>query len=202
MDFLAFASTACDNRGVDKPCDDVTVQTNPQLGDIGALVSLHGALFCDDYGLDASFEADVAASLGTFALNRGSREILWIVKRGQKVMGSLGVARYNDREAEIRWFVLDPKLRCHGLGSALLEDAIDFSRRHNYRSIHVWTAARFKAAEHLYREHGFRLTEQYINRKWGSSVTEQRYDLIFRPQEPTYQPPPRPASRRTVTSSP
>lgn len=184
------------------PCSDVTVQTNPQLGDIGALVSLHGALFCDDYGLDASFEADVASSLGSFAMNRGSREILWIVKRKGEVMGSLGVARHNDREAEIRWFVLDPELRCQGLGSALLEDAIDFCRQHNYRSIHVWTAARFKVAEHLYREHGFRLTEQYINRKWGSSVTEQRYDLIFRPEETSYQPSSPPTSSRVVTSSP
>ncbi|MFP4432504.1 MAG: GNAT family N-acetyltransferase [Spirochaetaceae bacterium] len=176
------------------PCDDVTIQANPQLGDIGALVSLHGALFCEAYGLDASFEADVAATLGTFATNRGSREVLWIVKRGQEVMGSLGVARHNDREAEIRWFVLDPELRCQGLGSRLLEDALDFCRRQNYRSVHVWTAVRFKEAEQLYRHHGFRLTEQYVNRKWGSSITEQRYDLIFRQEEPE--------SSRSTTSSP
>ena len=94
-------------------------------------------------------------------------------------MGSLGVARHNDREAEIRWFVLDPELRCQGLGSKLLEDAIVFARNQNYRSIHVWTAVRFKEAEQLYRHHGFRLTEQYVNRKWGTSVTEQRYDLFL-----------------------
>lgn len=187
---------------MENPCDDVTVQTNPQLGDIGALVSLHGALFCEAYGLDASFEADVASGLGTFAINRGSREILWIVKRGRQVMGSLGVARHNDREAEIRWFVLDPELRCQGLGSRLLADALDFCRRQNYRSVHVWTAVRFKEAEHLYRDHGFRLTEQYINRKWGSSITEQRYDLIFRTEEPSDQPSSRPTSIRTVISSP
>jgi GNAT superfamily N-acetyltransferase len=202
MDFLALEARACDNSIVQNPCDDVTVQTNPQLGDIGALVSLHGALFCEDYGLDASFEADVAATLGTFAINRGSREILWIVKRGQQVMGSIGVARHNDREAEIRWFLLDPELRCHGLGSRLLEDALDFCRRQNYRSVHVWTAVRFKEAEQLYRSHGFRLTEQYINRKWGSSITEQRYDLIFRPEDAPAQRWTEPDSSRRTTSSP
>ena len=179
MDFIARSSSACDNSLVDVPCDDISIQANPELGDIGALVSLHGALFCEAYGLNASFEADVAASLGSFATRRTGREILWIVKRGERVMGSLGVARHNDREAEIRWFVLDPELRCQGLGSKLLEDAIVFARNQNYRSIHVWTAVRFKEAEQLYRHHGFRLTEQYVNRKWGTSVTEQRYDLFL-----------------------
>ncbi len=180
MDFLAKHPEVCDNEKVDNPCEDVAIQTNVQLGDIGALVSLHGSLLCDAYGLDTSFEADVAAGLGTFVKSRSSREVLWIVKREENVMGSLGVYRYNDHEAELRWFLLHPDLRCQGLGSRLLSDAIDFCRSHNYRSVHVWTALRFAEAEQLYRRRGFRLTEQYINRKWGASVTEQRFDLILR----------------------
>jgi hypothetical protein len=43
----------------------------------------------------------------------------------------------------------------------------------------LWTESSLVAAAGLYREFGFRLTDEKTHELWGTVVTEQRYDLTF-----------------------
>jgi N-acetylglutamate synthase-like GNAT family acetyltransferase len=146
-------------------------------GDIGYLTYLHGVLYAKECGWDHTFEAYVAGPLGEFAKSRTGRERIWIVERGGQVAGSVGIVEASAEEAQLRWLLLHPDLRGHGLGRALIEEAIRFCRNSGYSSVFLWTESALKAAASLYRASGFRLTQEATHEMWGTVVTEQRYDL-------------------------
>jgi len=61
--------------------------------------------------------------------------------------------------------------------------ALGFCREQGYRSVFLWTFSELEAAAHLYRTHGFKLTEEKTHAIWGRVLTEQRYDLRLTKQQ-------------------
>src|SRR5262249_41744067 len=58
-------------------------------GDIGWIVSRHGALYAEEYGFDSRFEALVARVAGDFLAGHDTaREHCWIAERGGTNVGS------------------------------------------------------------------------------------------------------------------
>ena len=125
-------------------------------GDYGAIVEMHGRLYAREYGLDSSFEAHVAAGV-TRAAMRGfprEREGLWVVERDGEFSGSLGLTDEDGVTGMIRWVLLDPAVRGHGVGRQLIEHAFPVGRG-DVRSIIATTdvraAARYYAADTVAR---------------------------------------------------
>jgi GNAT superfamily N-acetyltransferase len=147
-------------------------------GDIGAVIQLHGVLYAQEYGLDHTFEGHVAAGLGDFAKQFDAKKDLFAVaeKDGQ-IVGSIAINGLPDQTAQLRWFLLHPSARGSGLGKRMLNDALDFCRDRNFRSVCLWTISELKAAAHLYRAAGFTVTQEKTYEFWGGIRTEQRYDL-------------------------
>jgi GNAT superfamily N-acetyltransferase len=73
--------------------------------------------------------------------------------------------------------LLAPELRGVGLGSYLLDTALEFCKGHGYTTVFLWTVCILAAAVHLYQSAGFKLKEQKTHRIWGAELTEQRYEL-------------------------
>ncbi|HEY9593990.1 MAG TPA: GNAT family N-acetyltransferase, partial [Spirochaetia bacterium] len=79
--------------------------------------------------------------------------------------------------AQLRWLLLHPSLRGHGLGRALVEEALAFCRASGYASVLLWTEGSLETATTLYRRFGFKRTETKTGGIWGATRTEERYDL-------------------------
>ena len=75
------------------------------------------------------------------------------------------------------WFLVHPVARGQGLGRKLIDGALVFCRQREFKSVFLWTASELTTAAHLYKEAGFRLTEEKTHEIWGALRTEQRYDL-------------------------
>ena len=160
------------------PENRVTVRTGLKPGDLGYITYLHGVVYDEEYGLDATFEPYVAKPLAEFALNQGNpRQRLWVVERDGVVCGSAAIVEHSRTEAQFRWLLLSRDVRGRGLGRRLLEWALGFCREQGYRSVFLWTFSELEAAAHLYRAHGFTLTEEKTHPVWGRTLKEQRYDL-------------------------
>jgi N-acetylglutamate synthase-like GNAT family acetyltransferase len=157
--------------------NDVSVRHDLRPGDVGRVTLLHGLLYAAEYGWDHTFEAYVAGPLAAFALRQNPRERIWIVEHEGDVAGCVGIVEADAETAQLRWYLLHPRLRGRGLGRALLADAIDFCRLAGYRRVFLWTVSALGAAAALYREAGFALTEETTHPLWGVVVCEQRYDL-------------------------
>lgn len=154
----------------------VTVRTELRPGDIGEVVRLHGALYAREHGFDVRFEAYVAEPLARFAIAGSPRERMWIAERDGTIVGCVAIVAASATTAQLRWFLVDPSARGKGLGGALLDDALAFSRAQGYRSILLWTVDALVAAARLYVSRGFALAERKPARQWGADVVEERYE--------------------------
>jgi ribosomal protein S18 acetylase RimI-like enzyme len=154
------------------------IRTHINPGDIGYITYLHGTLYAAEYGLDHTFEGYVAAGIGEFAKKYDSdKDYFAVAELDERIVGAIAIVVQPDQTAQLRWFLVHPDARGHGLGRRLLNDAVDFCRQRRYKSIFLWTISELKAAAHLYRDAGFELTEQSTHEVWGAVRTEEKYEL-------------------------
>jgi GNAT superfamily N-acetyltransferase len=160
-----------------KPAANIVVRTELKPGDIGSLIYLHGVLYAKEHGWDHTFEAYVAGPLAEFAKSQTLRGRIWIVEESEKVLGSIAIVEVSKEEAQLRWLLLHPKLRGQGIGRMLMAEAISFCEAQGYTIVFLWTVSALGAAAKLYEEFGFHISEETIRQIWGTTVTEQRYEL-------------------------
>jgi GNAT superfamily N-acetyltransferase len=158
----------------------VIIRRELRPGDLGAIVEQHGRLYADEFGFDPRFEAYVAKGLASAVLEPvRSRPVMWFLAHDDAgFAGSLVVASVDADTAQLRYVLLEPRLRGRGLGWRLLTDAITAARDQGYRHIFLMTVDVCRDAASLYGRAGFELThEEPPAKPWGRLVREQRYDL-------------------------
>jgi N-acetylglutamate synthase-like GNAT family acetyltransferase len=159
----------------------LTIRTNVQPGDIGAITQLHGTLYAREYGFNECFEAYVAGPLAKYVLDKSPRERLWIAERSHQLVGCIAIVEAAEKIAQLRWFLVDPSARGAGLGGKLLAEAVTFSWNAGYTSVILWTVSALVGASRLYHAAGFRKVEEKPpHSDWGVSVTEEKYLLEIR----------------------
>ncbi|WP_400245914.1 GNAT family N-acetyltransferase [Niallia sp. JL1B1071] len=85
---------------------------------------------------------------------------------------------YTSNTAHLRWFILDEHYQGLGVGTKLLETAINYCKEQSYQHIYLWTISILHAARHLYAKYDFTLSEEKENVEWCSErVIEERWDL-------------------------
>ena len=156
------------------------IRTTIDPGDIGYVIHLHGTLYAREFGLDHTFEADVARGLGEFAKGYdSSKDLFAVAEIDGRIVGSIVIAAESNELAKLRYFLVHPDARGQGFGRRLMQQALDFCRERGFRTVWLWTISELKTAAHLYREYGFKVTEEKTHEIWGTIRTEQRYDLTL-----------------------
>jgi len=167
-----------------------TIRRALRPGDLGAIVAHHGRVYGKEYGVDATFEGQVASTIASAAA-RGfpsRREAISLVELAGEHAGSIALTDEGDGEAAIRWFVLSPAARGRGLGRRLLEEMLGRAVDVGYRLVRLETFSELETAAHLYRGHGFELISAEETPRWGRErITYQRYELELSPAE-VYSP--------------
>jgi len=157
---------------------DPVIRTEMVPGDFGEIVRLHGVLYAEEYGLDNTFEAYIAAPLSEFVLTKDRRgQRIWVVEAGEKVAGCIAIVRNTEGVAQLRWFILTPETRGKGLGKRLMDEAVKYSWEAGYRRIILWTFSELETAIALYRRWGFVKTEEKAHHIWGRDLIEEKYEL-------------------------
>jgi GNAT superfamily N-acetyltransferase len=151
-------------------------------GAIGRIVELHASYYHLDWGFGVFFEARVAKEMAEF-LSRfdETRDGLWIVSLNDRIEGGIAIDGIKARTdgAHLRWFILSPEVRGRGFGHRLMEEAISFCKKKDYRKIYLQTFEGLHAARHLYEKFGFRLVHQAEGTQWGNNMTEQKFELLL-----------------------
>jgi GNAT superfamily N-acetyltransferase len=93
--------------------------------------------------------------------------------------GTIAIVKATETAAQLRWLLLRADMRGLGLGRALVEEALAFSRESGYSSVLLWTVSSLATATSVYRRAGFSLTERKTHELWGAVRTEERYDLTL-----------------------
>ena len=159
---------------------------DPKPGDIGRIVSRHGALYAQEYGFDWTFEALVAEVAAAFVRNFApGRERCWIAETDEGVAGSVFVVRQSDEVAKLRLLYVEPSARGLGIGRRLVDEAIAFARGAGYRGITLWTNDCLDAARHIYERAGFVRVAQEPHRSFGCDLVGETWELQLSVTAPT-----------------
>ena len=149
-------------------------------GAIGRIAELHAIYYHQKWGFGKFFEAKVASELSEF-INRfnQAQDGFWTVCLNDQVEGSITIdgIKAESEGAHLRWFILSSKLRGRGFGNKLMEEAIRFCKKRQYRRVYLWTFEGLDAARHLYEKFGFSLVYEQEGRQWGTKVDEQKFIL-------------------------
>lgn len=151
-----------------------------QPGDIGWVVSRHGALYAQEYGWDVSFEALVARIAADFIDKfKPGMERAWIAELDGERVGAIFIVRKSRTTAKLRMLLIEPKARGLGLGKRLVAEAIVFARAAGYRKITLWTHDILVAARGIYQQAGFKLVSSEPNRAFGKRLTTEVWELTL-----------------------
>lgn len=147
-------------------------------GDINYVISRHRVLYEEEYGLTSIFSDYVDKGVHHFAENYDKNcECMLIAEVEKKLVGSIVIAKSDDSIAQLRYFLIEPKMRGRGLGHRLVKMALDFCREKGYKHVFLETISSLITARHIYKSHGFTLTSSRKNLTWGENVLEERWDL-------------------------
>ena len=147
-------------------------------GDMGWIVSRHGALYAQEYGWDERLEALCAEIVAAFLRNFDpQRERCWIAERDEEALGTVMLVKASAQVARLRLLLVEPKARGLGIGMQLVEECIGFAREVGYRKITLWTHSVLTAARHVYRKTGFKLVDKSAHDEFGKRLVGETWDL-------------------------
>ena len=116
-------------------------------GSLGRVVELHGDYYSKYWGFDSFFERKVATELAEF-IGRydDSRDGFWTVSLGGRIEGSITIdgIKAGHGEAHLRWFIVSEACHGKGIGTRLINTAMDFCRDRGYKRVYPLEFCRFR----------------------------------------------------------
>jgi DNA-binding MarR family transcriptional regulator/GNAT superfamily N-acetyltransferase len=148
-------------------------------GDIGWVISRHGALYAEEFGWDETFEGFVAEIAGRFIKDFDARrERCWIAEREGEIVGSVFLAKGPDEAtAKLRMLYVEPAARGLGIGARLVDECQRFARSAGYSRILLWTNSVLSSARRIYEAAGYRLIASEPHRSFGQDLVGETWQL-------------------------
>ncbi len=148
----------------------------PGPGDFGWIVHRHGALYSEEYGWNECFEALVARIVADYLEHRDPQhEAAWIAEVDGEPVGCVLCTRKEEKVAQLRLLLVEPKARGTGIGARLVEECIRFAQRAGYERIMLWTNDVLKDARRIYERAGFELVEEEGHHSFGHELVGQNW---------------------------
>jgi DNA-binding MarR family transcriptional regulator/GNAT superfamily N-acetyltransferase len=157
-------------------------------GDMGWLVSRHGALYAQEYQWDMRFEALVARIAADFIDRFDARsEACWIAERDGASVGCVCLVQARDEAtheplpgvAQLRLLLVEPSARGMGIGERLVAECTRFARDAGYRRIRLRTNSKLLAARSIYQKAGYKLLASEPHHSFGHDLVGETWELVL-----------------------
>ena len=182
---LLAAMRAIEDVLSDAPVPAPAVVIRPHRpGDLGWVVSRHGAIYAEEYGWDSTFEALVAGVAKHFLEHfDAQREGCWVAEIDGRPVGSVCLVRKSATVAKLRLLFVESSARGQRIGTRLVDECLRFARRAGYKKVTLWTNSILDAARRLYEQAGFvRVKTSRPERVFGKELVFETWDLTLGPQ--------------------
>jgi DNA-binding MarR family transcriptional regulator/GNAT superfamily N-acetyltransferase len=151
-----------------------------RAGDMGWVVAREAAVYFEEYGFNAEFEALVARIVADFLTGFDPAcERCWIAEIDGAPAGHIFLVKHPEQPgtAKLRLFFVEPDARGRGIGHALVQECVAFVRAAGYRKIVLWTQDNLHAARRIYVAAGFQLAHEERHHSFGQDLTGQTWEL-------------------------
>ncbi|GAW17214.1 hypothetical protein ANO14919_066670 [Xylariales sp. No.14919] len=156
-----------------------------RAGDMGLIINQHAILFPQQFGWEASFEAEIARAAADFLENfdpKLERTLIAESVETSKYLGSVALFKHRTEAgtAQLRFLLVDPAARGTGLGAELIDRCVRFARECGYAKIVLWTFSQLEGARRLYQRAGFQLSSVTRQKEfWGVKMDFELWELAL-----------------------
>jgi DNA-binding MarR family transcriptional regulator/GNAT superfamily N-acetyltransferase len=162
--------------------DDANVEVrlrDLRPGDLGLVISRQAALYAQEYGWNADYEALVAGILADFVRSfDASRDEAWIADIDGEMVGSIFLVHSETAGVgKLRLLYVEPSARGMGIGQSLVSTCIVRAREAGYQRLDLWTNSVLSDARRIYERAGFRLVSEEAHRSFGHDLVGQTWSL-------------------------
>lgn len=169
-----------------------SIQLRPlRAGDIGWVVSRHGAVYAQEYGWDMRFEALVARIAADYIDQLDpARESAWIADVDGQAAACVFVVQARDDHtgqampgvAQLRMLLVEPRARGHGLGKLLTRTCEQFALAAGYTRMRLWTNSLLLAARGIYQTAGYQLLASEPHHSFGHALVGEVWEKPLLPK--------------------
>ncbi len=153
---------------------------DPQAGDMGWVIHRHGALYAQEYGWNADFEALVAEVVAKYIRDfDSSRERSWIAEKDGAIVGSVFLVQHTADVAKLRLLYVEPGARGFGVGKRLVQECIRHAKKLGYKKLILWTNSILVGARNIYQNAGFKLTAEEPHHSFGKDLVGETWELLL-----------------------
>ncbi len=162
-----------------------------RAGDIGWVISRHGAIYAQEYGWDMRFEALVARIAADYIEQKDPvRENAWIAEvNGQSAACVFVVQARDDHTgqampgvAQLRMLLVEPSARGQGLGKLLTRTCEQFALAAGYTRMRLWTNSLLLAARGIYQAAGYQLLASEPHHSFGHPLVGEVWEKPLLPR--------------------
>ena len=148
----------------------------PRPGDLGWVVQRNAAVYAEEFGWDASYEALVARIIADYVDRRDPQaEAAWIAEVDGTPAGCVFCVRENATTARLRLLLVEPWARGLGIGGRLVEEVLRFARGAGYSAVTLWTNDVLADARRIYQRAGFTLDDESPHHSFGQDLVGQNW---------------------------
>lgn len=157
--------------------DPISIRNELRPGDAGYLIHLHGWIY-QERGYNHRFEGYVCKTFYDFFEHyRPGKDRFWFAETEGNMIGAISIVEHSPSKAQLRWFLVHPQYRGTGLGSRLLNEAVDYCRAKKYRTVYLETTEDQQQAIGMYTKAGFVKVAEHPSNDWGKPLLELTYEL-------------------------
>jgi GNAT superfamily N-acetyltransferase len=158
-------------------------------GDLGWVISRHGALYAQEFGWDLRFEALVARIAADYVDRLdAARENAWVAELDGAPVGCVFLvqARHERTQhvqagvAQLRMLLVEPSARGQGLGQLLNDACEGFARQVGYGRMRLWTNSLLLAARHIYQRSGYVMISSESHHSFGHDLVGEVWEKDLR----------------------
>lgn len=148
----------------------IEIRHDYQAGDLGHIIRMHGEMY--DYG--KAFEFYVGETLSDYFKHQDpEKERFWIAELNGWIVGSICLKQTDDW-AQLRYFLLDERVRGIGLGKKMMDFFMTFMKESGYRKSFLLTEKQLSTAANLYEKLGYHYVSSTAT---DYGLEERRYEL-------------------------